>query len=103
MSNLLCSEEVLQAIEEHIDHILRFNTSFESVSATIRSRESKRARCSCLVCWFLCEPQVVSRRADPLESWLLAGKSSTLRLGVERRRRPCAGDVETPILHGEAP
>ena len=25
------------------------------------------------------------------------------RLGVERRRHPCAGDVETPTLLGEAP
>jgi hypothetical protein len=40
----LTSEEVLQAIEEHIDHILRFSTSFESVSARIISRESERAR-----------------------------------------------------------
>ena len=38
--------------------------------------------------------------------WSLGGSpvtSSTLRLGVERRRHLCAGDVETPILCGEAP
>jgi hypothetical protein len=35
---------------------------------------------------------------DPpaLESWWLAGKSSILRLSVERRRRLCAGNVEIP-------
>jgi hypothetical protein len=33
-----------------------------------------------------------------LESSWLVGKSSILRLGVERRRRLCAEDVETPFL-----
>jgi hypothetical protein len=95
------SEEVLQATQELIDHILRFSTSFEDVSARISSRESERARCYCLVCYFLSEPQVVSRSAGPLESWWLAGKSSTLQLRVERRRWLYAGDVKTTFLHGE--
>jgi hypothetical protein len=82
---LLYSEEVLQAIEEHIDHMLRFSINFKSVSARISSRESQRARCCYLVCCFLSELQVVSRYAGPLESWWLADKSSTLRLSVERR------------------
>ena len=37
--------------------------------------------------------------------WSLVGSSetsTTLRLGVERRRHLCAGDVETLILCGEA-
>ena len=38
-----------------------------------------------------------------LESWWLTDWSSTLRLGVEQRRRLCAGDVDIPILRGEAP
>jgi hypothetical protein len=97
------SEEVIQATQELIDHILGFSTSFESVSARISSRESERARRCCLVCWFLSEPQVVSQSAGPLESWCLAGKLPTLRLGVERRQWLCAGDVETPFLQGEAP
>jgi hypothetical protein len=95
------SEEVLQATQELINHILRFSTSFESVSARISSRESERARRRCLVCWILSEPQVVSRSASPFESWWLAGESSTLWLGVERRRRFCAGDVETSFLRGD--
>jgi hypothetical protein len=33
--SLLHSEEVLQAIEEHINHILRFNISFVSESARL--------------------------------------------------------------------
>jgi hypothetical protein len=44
------SKEVPHATQELIDHILRFSTSFESVSARISSRESERARCCCLVC-----------------------------------------------------
>jgi hypothetical protein len=36
------SEEVLQATQELIDHILSFSTSFESVNARISSRESER-------------------------------------------------------------
>jgi hypothetical protein len=35
MRSLLHSEEVLQAIEEHIDHILRFSTIFVSKSARL--------------------------------------------------------------------
>ena len=50
----------------------------------------------CLVCcaWELLK--LVSWCVCPLEFWWLACKSTTLRLGVERRRRLCAGDVETP-------
>jgi hypothetical protein len=33
--SLLHSEEVLQAIEEHIDHILRFSLTFVSESARL--------------------------------------------------------------------
>jgi hypothetical protein len=36
-----------------------------------------------------------------LESWWLAGKSSTLRLDVERRRRLYREDMETTFLHRE--
>jgi len=38
----------------------------------------------------------ISVRRSSLESWWLAGMSTTLRLGVEWRRQPWAGDVETP-------
>jgi hypothetical protein len=44
------SKEVLQATQELIDHILRFSTSFESVSARISSRESEIVRRYYLVC-----------------------------------------------------
>ena len=37
-------------------------------------------------------------RWPSLESWWLAGKSTTLRLGVERRERLCAGDLETSFF-----
>jgi hypothetical protein len=40
--------------------------------------------------------------ASLLEFWWLAGKSSTLRLGVERRRQLCAEDVETPFMEARA-
>ena len=33
-----------------------------------------------------------------LELWWLAGKSTTLRLGVERRRRQCAGDGDPSFM-----
>jgi len=39
-------------------------------------------------------------------TWSLVGSpatSSTLQLGVERRRHLCAGDLETLTLLGEAP
>ena len=45
---------------------------------------------------FLSEPTCILVRRPSLESWRLAGKSTTLRFGVERRRHLCAGDVETP-------
>jgi hypothetical protein len=92
------SEEVHQASQELNDHILRFSTNFESVSARINSRESERARRCYLVGWILSEPQVVSRCASSLESWWLAidppswcGAATTALCG-ER------GD---PFLHGE--
>jgi hypothetical protein len=47
------SQEVLQPTQELIDHIRRFSTSFESVSAMISCRQSERARYCCLVFWFL--------------------------------------------------
>ena len=53
--------------------------------------------------WFFSEPKEELGAPAP---WSLGGSPatlSTLRLGVERRRQLCAGDVETPILCGEAP
>ena len=50
----------------------------------------------CLVSWFLSELKEELGMPTP---WSLVGSSATsmtLRLGVERRRQLCAGDVETP-------
>ena len=57
----------------------------------------------CLVPGCRREPPLVLGVPAP---WSLGGSpatSSTLRLGVERRRHLCAGDVETPTLLGETP
>ena len=46
--------------------------------------------------WFVSEPKEELGAPTP---WSLVGSSATsttLRLGVERRRQLCAGDVETP-------
>ena len=37
-----------------------------------------------------------------MEPWWLAGKSTTLRLGVERHRQHCAGDGD-PSFVGKLP
>jgi hypothetical protein len=82
------SEKFSKPTKEIIDHILRFSTSFvtESVRlALVRVRVQG----------------VVAFCANPFESWWLAGKSSTLRLGVEWRRQLCVEDVEIPFLHGD--
>jgi hypothetical protein len=44
--------------------------------------------------------KIVPRYASSFESLWLVGKSSTLRLGVERRRRLCAG-TRRPLLCGK--
>ena len=54
----------------------------------------------CLVAGSRVNQQVFSAPAS-WSIWWLAGTPSTLRLGVERRRQLCAGDVGTPILCGK--
>ena len=48
------------------------------------------------------EPHLVLGVPAPWSRGGLPATSTTLRLGVERRRHLCAGDVETPTLFGEA-
>jgi len=52
----------------------------------------------CLVFWFLTEPNCILVCWPSLESWWLASKSTTLRLGVKQRGRLFAGDVEAPFF-----
>ena len=57
---------------------------------------SEFARPRAFVLWFLTEPK---EDFGALAPWSFEGSpatSSTFRLGVERRRHLCAGDVETP-------
>ena len=84
--HLIHIQEHLQAIQVQINQILRLSISFMSVSARISSLESVKARCC----------HLHYGASAPWSIWWLAGTSSTLRLGVERRRQPCTGDVETP-------
>ena len=72
--NLIHIQEHLQAIQVHIDQILRLSTSFVCVSARISSLESVKARCC----------HLHYGASAPWSIWWLAGTSSTLRLGVER-------------------
>jgi len=51
--------------------------------------------------WFKSEPTKYFDVSAPWSFWWLAGMSSTLRLGLERRRQPCTGDVETPSFVGK--
>ena len=93
--NLIHIQEHLQVIQEQIDQILRLSTSFVSVSGRINSLESVRARCCAL--WLVLEwTNKYFGAPAPWSIWWLAGTSSTLRLDVERQRRPFTGDVETP-------
>ena len=51
-----------------------------------------------LVLWFFSEPKEELGAPTP---WSFVGSSATsttLRLGVERRRHLCAGDVKTPTI-----
>ena len=59
---------------------------------------SEFARPRAFVLWFLTEPKEDFGVPAPWSFEGLPATSSTLRLGVERRRHLCAGDVETPIL-----
>ena len=64
---------------------------------------SEIARLRAFVLWFINEPKQELGALVSLELRSSPATSSTLRLGVERRRHLCAGEVETPILCGEAP
>ena len=63
---------------------------------------SEIARPCAFVLWFFSEPKLYLGAPASLELWWLAGKSTTLQLGVERRRRYCAGDGD-PSFVGNLP
>ena len=95
--SLIHIQEHLQAIQEQIDQILRLSTSFVSVSGRINSLESVRARCCAL--WLVLEwTNKYFGVPAPWSIWWLAGTSSTLRLGVERRRQHCTGDGDPSFV-----
>lgn len=68
---------------------LDFGTRLEIASARIALERVREGKVLSLARGFWVNPKIVSRWASPLESWRLAGKSSTLWLGVKRYWRFC--------------